>query len=170
LTERPQIVQSIVGRIAVHVCRRKHDAGHPISSGLNQVGPSGHSSARSRHVLAWSSYQRPSGRQRTRTRCGRPRRWHFLQHSRTVRGGSARASAEDRVVGAPAVLAWLRRLLADLSVSHKFQLHPGSPARESKQCHHTAPFRSIHLICRRAARSSHGSGAARIAAISVIPG
>ena len=45
LTERAQIVQSIVGRIAVHVCRRKHDAGHPKSSGLNQVGPSSHSSA-----------------------------------------------------------------------------------------------------------------------------
>jgi hypothetical protein len=32
---------------------------------------------RSRHVAACPSNQRPSGRQRRRTRCGRPQRWHL---------------------------------------------------------------------------------------------
>jgi hypothetical protein len=32
---------------------------------------------RSRHIVACSSNQRPSGRQRRRTRCGRPQRWHL---------------------------------------------------------------------------------------------
>jgi hypothetical protein len=46
----------------------------------------------------------------------------------------------------------------------------GSQARGSKQFHHAAPTRSIHAICCSAALSFQGSGAARAAAISVIPG
>ena len=46
----------------------------------------------------------------------------------------------------------------------------GPPARDAKQFHHAAPTRSIHAICCSAALSFQGSGAGRIAAISVIPG
>jgi hypothetical protein len=43
LTEGAQVLQPVVGRIAVQMRRRKHDAGHTQSSCLHKVGPSGHS-------------------------------------------------------------------------------------------------------------------------------
>ena len=41
LTERAQVLEPIVGRIAVQVRRREHDARHPTPSRLLEVGPSG---------------------------------------------------------------------------------------------------------------------------------
>ena len=41
LTEGSQVLQTVVGRIAVQMRRRQHDAGHPKPSCLHKVGPSG---------------------------------------------------------------------------------------------------------------------------------
>ena len=45
LTERAEIPQPVVGRIAVQMRRRKHDARHPEPRCLHKVGPSSHPSA-----------------------------------------------------------------------------------------------------------------------------
>jgi hypothetical protein len=41
LTERAQILHSIVGRIAIQVRRCEHDARHPKPSRIHKIGPSG---------------------------------------------------------------------------------------------------------------------------------
>jgi len=41
LTERAQVLQPIIGRIAVQVRRGEHDARHPKPSCVHKVGPSG---------------------------------------------------------------------------------------------------------------------------------
>ncbi len=45
LAERAQIRHTIVGRIAVEMCRCKHDACHSEPRCLHEVGPSGHPTA-----------------------------------------------------------------------------------------------------------------------------
>src|SRR5271166_161970 len=42
LTERAEVRQPGVGRIAVKMRRREHDTGHPELGGLHKVGPPGH--------------------------------------------------------------------------------------------------------------------------------
>ena len=44
LTERAQIGHPIIGRIAVEVCRREHDARRPEPCSLHEIGPSSHPS------------------------------------------------------------------------------------------------------------------------------
>ena len=44
------------------------------------------------------------------------------------------------------------------------------PASDANAVHHTAPVRSSQEICRSATGSSHGRGAAKMAAMSVMPG
>ena len=45
LTERAEVLQPVVGRVAVEMGRREHDTGHPEPSRLYKVGPSGHPAA-----------------------------------------------------------------------------------------------------------------------------
>ena len=79
LTEGAQVRLPVVSRIAVQMHRREHDAGHPKSSCLHEVGPSGHptSAIPGQAATCSSSNHRPSGRQRTSARCGRPQPWHL---------------------------------------------------------------------------------------------
>ena len=42
LTKRAQVCQPVVPRIAVEMCRRKHDTRHPELRGLHEVRPPGH--------------------------------------------------------------------------------------------------------------------------------
>ena len=42
LAERAQIGHPIIGRIAVEVCRREHDARHPEPCCLDEIRPSSH--------------------------------------------------------------------------------------------------------------------------------
>ena len=100
LAERPPVPPLVVGGVAVEVRGGEHDAGGAQPGRLDQVGQRAARPRQSRQVLSTSSNQRPSGRQGSRTRCGRPRLWHLSFAARTARAGSARASAGDRAASA----------------------------------------------------------------------
>jgi hypothetical protein len=42
LTERAEVRQPVVRRVAIEMCRCKHDTGHAKLGGLHKVGPPGH--------------------------------------------------------------------------------------------------------------------------------
>jgi hypothetical protein len=42
LTERAEVHQPVVRRVAIQMCCCKHNSGHPKLSGLHKVGPPGH--------------------------------------------------------------------------------------------------------------------------------
>ena len=129
LTERAQILQSIVGRIAVQVRRCEHDARHPKPRCLHKVGPAGRPSSTippCRRLLVEPAA--PVGSEGGQGVVG-----HnvgiFLQRARSGRGCSARASMGDRAVAAQGGLASLCRLMG--SSPH---IDAGDDARTSWAC------------------------------------
>ncbi len=113
LTERTQIVQPIIGRIAVQVRGREHDARHPKPSSVHKVGPLGHCAVVERGNHGRIRISKPCARSPGWT-CLTPNGQQPTNHvgGRDVSGFDSKAdTAEDR-----GVLARRLKLLAAESV------------------------------------------------------